>query len=396
MSFCTAAKILETSLKSARWALELQDLSHTVDNHHHAMSKTVSKVHMTFQTTAIALAIIEAFTSSNRRLDKAALKAAESISRIGSCAIGVFDFPENPTHQRMTELSQGFLAQLAGAFRNLCQAQANVEKYYLEMDPKDIENQTRPHCTEWDEDGCTKIEEKPVTIEECERNYKIAHRGNQALTTLETLIRSPIVGTIISRLFLGVFLGVEEDFLEIDREDNEAPINFNPIAAQRAERVNNHQQRDFQPIREVQEEAAFHEVPRNILQDLAGLFPIHARNPANNLHPIEGLDEENPFNFIQRDTIPMFLHEDRQLAQNICPISLLPIRHPASIRGEKQVYERVDLEESLNRNPSSPFTRAAVTVNDIIDLPLVQRQINHRLRYLETEITREVQRILAE
>ena len=98
-------------------------------------------------------------------------------------------------------------------------------------------------------------------------------------------------------------------------------------------------------------------------------------------------------------SIPSALYQDRIFGRCVCPITLLPIRHPvgdSTIEGNNRdsiVYERSAIEEVIRLSHRSPISRKPLTVAQLVPKPAVQRAIDDRLMFYEQGLRKFAQEI---
>jgi hypothetical protein len=81
------------------------------------------------------------------------------------------------------------------------------------------------------------------------------------------------------------------------------------------------------------------------------------------------------------DTIPENLHEDPVFAENICPITLAPIRYPLRDPTTGTVYEGAAITQWVRLHGTSPLSRRPLNERDLEVMPEMEARIIERLRF---------------
>lgn len=90
----------------------------------------------------------------------------------------------------------------------------------------------------------------------------------------------------------------------------------------------------------------------------------------------------DPFDLLRGDSIPGHLCDiDPFFSENICDISLLPIRDPVRDPTGPHMYDRIWILRALRRERKSPITRLPLQPSQLIPMPGLKAQIDARLRH---------------
>jgi hypothetical protein len=81
------------------------------------------------------------------------------------------------------------------------------------------------------------------------------------------------------------------------------------------------------------------------------------------------------------DMIPEEIQEDPVLAENICPITLQPMRHPLKDPTTGSVYEARAIRSWVEQHKISPLSRQPLSVEDLQPVEDLESVINERLRF---------------
>ena len=119
------------------------------------------------------------------------------------------------------------------------------------------------------------------------------------------------------------------------------------------------------------------------------LQEIHAAQRAAN--HIEDVAEEDQFNLVNLGIIPAPLHEDIVFRRYVCPITLLPIRHPVGDPNGHTLYERGAILQWLQLHHFSPITHLPLTPAMLIPKPGLQALIDNRLRFHQDRLWEYIQ-----
>ena len=87
-------------------------------------------------------------------------------------------------------------------------------------------------------------------------------------------------------------------------------------------------------------------------------------------------------NLSARTSIPDEFADDPILGQYICSITLMPIRYPLRDPRTGHLYEAHAIIGWLERNPTSPLTRAPLHSDELERVPEIEQIIVRRLREL--------------
>lgn len=101
-------------------------------------------------------------------------------------------------------------------------------------------------------------------------------------------------------------------------------------------------------------------------------------------------EEPDPTDLLSLSYIPASLHEDPVFKQHICPITLMPIRHPVRDPHNETYYERSAIERVLESDPRSPLTRLPLRKEDLLPQEELQRTIDDRLRMYQTMLQERI------
>ena len=92
-------------------------------------------------------------------------------------------------------------------------------------------------------------------------------------------------------------------------------------------------------------------------------------------------------NLLSLSYIPEALHNDRTFKKFICPITHAPIRHPLkSPHDVGRLYEASSIRKWLSRNNVCPLTMQPLSVEELIEVPVLQRIIDERLTHYQEDI----------
>ncbi len=84
--------------------------------------------------------------------------------------------------------------------------------------------------------------------------------------------------------------------------------------------------------------------------------------------------------------IPDVYINDAVLGKNICPITNCPIRHPVVDPTSNTVYEQEAIVSWVVSNRTSPLSREPLTVEQLLQAPEIEEEINKHLTFLNLHI----------
>ena len=124
-------------------------------------------------------------------------------------------------------------------------------------------------------------------------------------------------------------------------------------------------------------------------------FQIFSQEYRRRYEPLRNQEREVGDVFIEREIIPEEFEDDEVLSQHICPIARNPIRYPVTDPTSGTMYERVAIEEWIDRHHTSPLSRTSLERDQLAPDREAEERINTRLRELQERQNRTTQRIQA-
>ena len=95
----------------------------------------------------------------------------------------------------------------------------------------------------------------------------------------------------------------------------------------------------------------------------------------------------------ERDVIPRCFAEDRVLSQHICPITMMPIRHPVVDPATNTMYERFAIERWIDERGTSPLSNTPLRRESLVPAEETQRAIDAQLEALQGDYDRRTERM---
>lgn len=296
-----------------------------------------------FITTAVDIITQLAGVSANASRN---IKGVELLVRVLDFPVNLLSNVEN-LHVEKTAasiirfLEKGLVGPLLGIVRTGCELSARTEICYLKDYEKDPTAQ-RP-IYDYDENGDRVIVGyRPIDPEECKKLINDYENASAGVGTVESITEWGMVEFVYKKIAARIILG-----------------------------------RDFRPNHPGN--APVNEVPMHVAEDVA---------PQNPQQEVDDVKLKDLLDFKKYRTIPEELEDDEVFKRYRCPITQAPIRFPVAERtgGQSILYERDAIAQYLVNSHTSPMTRQPLSMENLIECPMIQNIIDTRLEFHSAQI----------